>query len=93
MQTGTSQSNQGSTRNNSNKWVINLSKTPLNPAQETLLDKAPNFAITFKVPPNVDYISAIESISFKLTEQDVQELKADINSLLKKIPSTQDQPY
>ena len=33
-------------------------------------------------PPNVDFISAIGSISHKLTEQDVQELKSDVNSLL-----------
>ena len=47
----------------------------------------PNFAITPKVPPNVDYISTIESISQKLTEQDAQELKAEINSLLKRFPA------
>ena len=84
MQTSTSQSNKGSTRNDNNKWAINLSKASLTPAQESLLAKGPNFAITPRVPPNVDYISAIESISQKLTEQDVQELKADINSLLKR---------
>ena len=83
LQTGTSQFNQDGTRKNSNKWVINLSKTPLTPAQESLLAKGPNFAINPKVPPNVDNISAIESISHKLKEQDIQELKTDINSLLK----------
>ena len=93
LQTGTSQSNQGSTRNKSNKCVINLSKTPLTPAQESLLAKGPNFAIIPKVPPNVDYISAIESISQNLTEQDAQELKADINSLPKRFPAPHGQPY
>ena len=87
LQTGTNQSNQGSTRNNSNKWVINISKTPLTPAQESLLAKGPNIAITPKVPPNVDYISPIECISQKLTEQEVQELKADTNGLLKRFPA------
>ena len=34
-----------------NKWVINLSKTPLMPEQLSLLQKGPNFAITPKYPP------------------------------------------
>ena len=41
-----SQSNQFQTTNNNNKWVINLSKTPLTPAQQSLLAKGPNFAVT-----------------------------------------------
>ena len=35
-------------------------------------------------PPNIDYIAAIEVLSSKLSEQDAQELKADVNSLLKR---------
>ena len=35
-------------------------------------------------PPNTEYIAAIEAVSSKLTEQDAQELKADVNSLLKR---------
>ena len=34
-----------------NKWVINLSKTPLMPQQLSLLQKGPNFGITPKYPP------------------------------------------
>ena len=33
------------------KWVINLSKTPLTEEQLTLLQKGPNYAITPKYPP------------------------------------------
>ena len=36
-----------------NKWVVNLSKTHLTPAQESLLSKGQNFAITPNNPPNV----------------------------------------
>ena len=32
--------------NNSNEWVINLSSTPLTQSQESLLSKAPNYAVT-----------------------------------------------
>ena len=42
------------------KWVINLSKTKLTQAQESLLAKGPNFAISPVNIPNVDYITAIE---------------------------------
>ena len=38
------------TSNHTNKWVINLSKTPLTPEQLSLLQKGPNFAITPKYP-------------------------------------------
>ena len=33
------------------KWVINLSNTPLTPVQESLLERGPNFAILPKYPP------------------------------------------
>ena len=64
------------------KWVINLSKTKLTEAQESLLAKGPNFAITPVNIPNVDYITAIESVCPKLKEEDDMELRADINSIL-----------
>ena len=33
------------------KWVINLSKTPLSQEQLSLLQKGPSYAITPKYPP------------------------------------------
>ena len=53
-------------------------------AQESLLAKGPNFAITPVNIPNVDYITAIESVCPKLKEEDAMELRADINSLLRR---------
>ena len=47
------------------------------------LAKGPNFVVTPQ-PPNIDYIAAIEAVSSNLTEWKEQELKADVNSLLKK---------
>ena len=76
--------NQLQPSNTKNKWVINLSNIPLTPAQESLLAKGPIFAVAHKNPPNVDYIAAIESVCQKLTEQDAEELRADINGLLRR---------
>ena len=42
--------NQTQTCNTNNKWVINLSNTPLTPAQESLLAKGLNFAIAPQTP-------------------------------------------
>ena len=66
------------------KWVINLSKTRLTEAQESVLAKGPNYAIVPTHVPNVDYITAIESVCPKLKEEDAMELRADVNSLLRK---------
>ena len=70
------------------KWVINLSKTKLTEAQGSLLAKGPNFAITPVNIPNVDYITAIESVCPKLKEENAMELRADINSLLRRAKVT-----
>ena len=66
------------------KWVINLSSTNLTPAQKAVLAKGPNFAISPNNIPNLEYITAIESMCPKLKEDDAMELRADINSLLRK---------
>ena len=67
-----------------NKWVINLSKTSLTESQKAVLAKGPNYAITPSHIPNIDYITAIESMCPKLKEDDAMELRADINSLLRR---------
>ena len=83
-----SNSNQAQVNHNSNsinlKWVINLSSHPLTPAQVSLLSKGSNFALAPNNPPNVEFISAIESAYQKLTEQDAQELRAEVNIILRK---------
>ena len=65
------------------KWVVNLSKTHLTPAQESLLSKGSNFAIAPNNPPNVDFITAIESVCHKLSAQDSQKCRAETSCLLK----------
>ena len=49
-----------------NKWVINLSKVELTQAQKSLLSKGPNYAILPNNIPNLDYITAIETLCDKL---------------------------
>ena len=56
----------------------------INRSSESLLAKGPNFAITPVNIPNVDYITAIESVCPNLKEEDAMELRADINSLLRR---------
>ena len=76
--------NQSESGNSTNKWVVNLSKTSLTPAHEFLLSKGPNFAIAPNNPPNVDFITAIESVCHTFLDQDSQELRAETSCLLKK---------
>ena len=66
------------------KWVINLSKTELTSAQKSVLGKGPNFAITPNNIPNLDYITAIETMCSKLKEEDAAELRGDTNAILRK---------
>ena len=65
------------------KWVINLSSKPLTKAQRSVLAKGPNFAVSPKHPPNLWYITAIEAACTKLSQQDAEELRADINWVLR----------
>ena len=75
---------QGSSKEEPNpKWVINLSNKPLTPAQRSVLAKGPNFAVTPRQPPNLEYITAIEAACTKLSQQDAEELRANINRVLR----------
>ena len=59
--------------------VINLSSKPLTQAQMSVLAKGPNFAVTSRHPPNLEYITTIEAACTKLGQQDAEELGAEIN--------------
>ena len=61
------------------KWVINLSNKPLTQVQRSVLAKGSNFAVSPRHPPNVEYITAIESACTKLSQQDAEDLRTDIN--------------
>ena len=75
---------QGSSPEDPNpKWVINLSSKPLTPAQRSVLAKGPNFPVSPKQPPNLEYITAIEAACTKLSQQDAEELRAEVNRVLR----------
>ena len=75
---------QGSSNEESNpKWVINLSNKPLTPAQRSVLAKGPNFVVTPRQPPNLEYINAIKAACTKLSQQDAEERRVDINRVLR----------
>ena len=65
------------------KWVINLSSKPLTKAQRSVLAKDPNFVVSPKHPPNLEYITAIEAACTKLSQQDAEELRANVNWTLR----------
>ena len=44
-----------------------------------MLAKGPNFAVTPRHQPNLEYITAIESVCSTLGQQDAKELRANIN--------------
>ena len=51
----------------------------MTPAQRSVLAKGPNFAVTPKQPPNLEYVTAIEAACTKLSQQDAEELRAEVN--------------
>ena len=53
------------------------------PAQKSVLAKGPNFAVTPRHLPNLEYITAIEAACTELSQQDAEELRADINWVLR----------
>ena len=60
-----------------------MSNKPLTQAQRSVLAKGPNFAVIPRHPPNVEYITAIETACTKLGQQDAEELRAEINRVLR----------
>ena len=76
-------------RKKANIWVRNLSKTPLTNDQEKVLACGPNFAIVPKVPPVVEYIVVIEKACQQLKQGEVEELRGEIKSIIKKLPPPQ----
>ena len=72
-----------------NKWVINLSQTPVTMEQLSLLQKRPNYAITPQIHPIEAYISAVEQASSKLPAKEADEFRSDVNKLLKQQQQSQ----
>ena len=65
------------------KCIINLSSKPLTPPQRSVLAKGPNFVVSPKQPPNLEYITVIEAACTKLSQQDAEELRAEVNRVIR----------
>ena len=76
--------NTSNTSNNNNNWVRNYSKTPLTEAQQHLLSHGPNFVITPRDPPTLEYIVATEKVCNQLTQGKAEELRGEVKALLRK---------
>ena len=48
-----------------------------------MLAKRPNFAVTPRHPPNLEYLTAIESVCSTLSQHDAEKLIANINKALR----------
>ena len=57
------------------KWVINISDTPLTEAQEKLLAHGPNYAVVPKHPPTIEVITSIEKTCQNMVKGEAEELK------------------
>ena len=55
----------------------------MTPAQRSVLAKGPNFVVTPKQPPNLEYITVIEAACTKLSQEDTEELRAEVNRVLR----------
>ena len=70
---------------NNNKWVHNLSKTPLLKDQEKVLARGPNYAVVAREPPVGKYIAQIERMCQNLDQGKVEELRGEVKSILRNI--------
>ena len=67
------------------KWVINISDTPLTEVQEKLLAYGPNFAVVPKHPPTIDVITLIEKTCQNMVKYEAEELRGEVRAILRKI--------
>ena len=80
---GTNEDRDGKNREK-NKWVINLSSTPLTEDQERLLAHGPKFVITPRETPVKEYIAATEQTCLKIEQGKQEEFRVEVKSLLKR---------
>ena len=83
-QTTTTTTTSRATTNN-NKWVHNLSKTPLSKDQEKVLARGPNYAVVAWESPVGKYIAQIERMCQKLDQGKAEELRGEVKSILRNI--------
>ena len=65
------------------RCVVYLPNQPLTEAQTNLLAHGPNFAVTSKSPPTIEYVTAIEEICQKLEQGEAEEFRGEVKAILK----------
>ena len=75
--------NDQNTINQKKKWVISLSDVPLTPTQKAVLAHGPNFAVTPRNPPILDYITSLEVACQKLNTNTAEELRSEVHRALR----------
>ena len=75
-----------------NKWVINLSSTPLTAQQERLLSCSPKFVIRPRKPRVREYIAAVEQACTKLNQGEADELHVEVKKTLKRAQNRSQTP-
>ena len=66
------------------KCIINMSKKTLTDAQEKQLSHGPNYVVTPRCPPIVEYIAAVEQTCQNLTQREADEMRAEIKAAIKR---------
>ena len=67
------------------KWVINISNTPLTADQEKLLAHGPNYAVVPRELPIAQYVAAVENACTKLEEGKAEEFRVQVKSAIQRI--------
>ena len=67
-----------------NRWVINLSSTPLTKEQERLLAHGPKFVITSRETPVKEYIVATEQACIKIEQGKQEEFRVEVKKVAQK---------
>ena len=67
----------------SHKWVIKLTQQTPDPGSKVLAGQGTQLCQSSQVPLNLEHTIAIESVCTKLSQQDVEGLRANINRVLR----------
>ena len=79
------QDEQGEQHGKEDKFILNVSSTPLTEAQEKLLAHGPNYAVVPKHPPIIEVIISVEKTCQKLVKGEVEDLQGEVKAILKKM--------
>ena len=83
--TSTMTASNSSFNTQNNKWVINISSTPLTKAQEKLPGHGPNYAVVPRFPPIAEHVAVVKQACQKLKHEEAEELCGEVKAVLKNI--------